>query len=376
MHWITTIRTILVDITMNRVTIRNSFSEPRHLAYVPSNIVSLLRRIDLAQGGVDRTARDAPALADSLAARSRIDSVIASNELEGIRTEHRRAERLIRDEVVPKGRDEQEITGYRAALDDVIANPHDRITVPRLLHWHRELFRYAGPDVAGRFKRSENRVLNPDGTDRFRTVEARFVEDNVVDLTERAEVALTSDTCHPVVVTAAFTLDLLIIHPFEDGNGRTGRIASNAMLARADYTVGRYISIEQLLGDRRTAYYRSLLDSTRGWHEADHTIWPWTEFFCEVLLEAYVKLGRRLHQTTPAANRAIVVAWLRDDAPMTFSMGDVRSALAGIPPGAIRNALNDAREVGAVDLRGTGRASRWVVVDRSRLRLDREDAAP
>lgn len=353
---------------MNGVTMRNSFSEPSHLAYVPARVVALLRRIDLAQGGVDRMARDAPALADSLAARSLIDSVIASNELEGVRTEHRRAERLIRNEIAPKDRDEQEITGYRAALDDVIANPHDRVTVPRLLHWHRELFRHAGPDVAGRFKRSENRVLNPDGSDRFRTVDARFVEDAVLDLTERADHALTMDECHPVIVTAAFTLDLLVIHPFEDGNGRTARIATDAMLARSDYTVGRYVSIEQLLGDRRTAYYRSLLDSTDGWHDADHTIWPWTEFFAEVLLDAYMTLGRRLHQTTPPANRALVLAWLVNDAPVRFRMGEARSALAGVPEGTIRSALNHARAIGALDLRGSGRAARWVVVDRSKLR--------
>jgi len=355
---------------MIQVMIRSSFSEDRHLALVPSGVVALLRRIDLAQGGLDRMARDAPVLADSLAARSRIDSVIASNELEGIRTERHRAERLVRNEIPPRGRDEQEIAGYRAALDDVIANPHDRVTVPRLLHWHRELFRHAGPDVAGRFKRSENRVMNPDGTDRFRTVDARFAEAAVADLTERAEAALASDVCHPVVVTATFTLDLLVIHPFEDGNGRTARIATNAMLARADYTVGRFVSIEQMLGDRRTAYYRSLLDSTQGWHDSEHSIWPWTEFFVEVLLDGYTTLDRRLRQVTPSANRALVVAWLETRAPVTFSISDARSALAGVPEGAIRAALNHARTLGAVDLRGRGRAATWVVVDRSLLRSE------
>lgn len=350
------------------MTISNSFRAEMHHADVPSAIVGLLRRIDLAQGSTQRMADDAPLLADSLAARSRIDSVIASNELEGIRTERRRAEQLIRDEITPNSRDEQEIAGYRVALDDVIANPREPVTVPRLLHWHRELFRYAGPEVAGRFKRSENRVLNPDGSDRFRTVEARLVEPAVVDLTERAEEALREEVGHPVLVTAVFTLDLLVIHPFEDGNGRTARIASNAMLARADYQVGRYVSIEQLLGDRRNAYYRSLLESTHGWHEGVHSIWPWTEFFCAVVLDAYTSLERRLRETNPQDHRALVTTWLLTDAPATFSIGDAKSALAGIPVGAIRGALNEARSMGAIDVSGVGRGAKWVLTDRSRLR--------
>ena len=177
---------------MLAVTIRNSFDESRLLASVPSRLVSLLRRIDLAQGGIARLTHDAPVLADALAARSRIDSVIASNELEGVRTERHRAEGLIRNVVSPTSRDEHEITGYRAALDDVIAHPRDRVTVPRLLHWHRELFRYAGPDVAGRFKRAENRVTNPDGTDRFRTVEARYAEPATTEPPMRTSTVLES----------------------------------------------------------------------------------------------------------------------------------------------------------------------------------------
>lgn len=349
------------------MTIRNSFTEPHLLATVPSKLVSLLRRIDLAQGGIARLTHDAPVLADALAARSRIDSVIASNELEGVRTERHRAEGLIRNVVSPASRDEHEIAGYRAALDDVIAHPLDRVTVPRLLHWHRELFRYAGPDVAGRFKQSENRVTNPDGTDRFRTVDARYAAPATTELTERAEEALRGDLCHPVVITAAFTLDLLVIHPFEDGNGRTARIASNALLARADYTVGRYVSIEQMLGDRQTNYYRSLLESTHGWHDSEHDIWPWTQFFAEVLLDAYVSLDRRLRNATPRDHRSLVREWIRSGAPASFSMSEARSAMTGIPDGTIRAALQDARTRGAIALRGAGRAARWEVLDRSRL---------
>jgi Fic family protein len=342
----------------------NSFTIPHHLAEVPSEVVARLRRVDLGQGRLSRLAADAPAIADALATRTRIDSVIASNEIEGVRTARRRAERLALDRLQPDNRDEEEIAGYRAALDDVFANPGEGVTVARLLHWHRELFRYAGPDVAGRLKRDENRVLNPDGTDRFRTVGARHTEGALRALTEDAAAALGSDLHHPVLVASAFTLDLLVIHPFADGNGRTARIATNAMLLQAGYEVGRYVSIEQLLSDRRHAYYESLRQSTIGWHEGAHSIWPWTDYFVDLLAGAYATIEARLGRPKLTDQRSLVVDWLRTAAPNSFTMGEVRSTLAGISPGTIRACLGSAREAGAIRLEGVGRGARWVIIDR------------
>jgi Fic family protein len=345
----------------------NSLSTPHHLAEVPSQVVARLRRIDLGQGRLDRLAADAPAVADALATRTRIDSVIASNEIEGVRTARRRAERLALAQLQPDNRDEAEIAGYRAALDDVFAHPAEGVTVARLLHWHRELFRHAGPDVAGRLKRDENRVLNPDGTDRFRTMEASRAEGALRALTEDAATALDSDVHHPVLVTAAFTLDLLVIHPFADGNGRTARIATNAMLLQSGYEVGRFVSIEQLLSDRRHAYYETLRRSTIGWHEGTHSVWPWTAYFVELLADAYATMEDRLGRSNPTDQRSLAIEWLRAAAPNSFTMGEARSALAGIPAGTIRACLGSARDAGAIRLEGSGRGARWVMVDRHRL---------
>ena len=237
------------------VSIRTSLSDRHHLEAVPAPVVRSLRSIDLAQGRLDRLSGDSPAVAAALAERSRIESVIASNEIEGVRTSRDRAERLVRGEVEARSRDEFEIAGYRAALDDVYAHPLEGVSVVRLLHWHRELFRYAGPDVAGRFKRHENRVVNADGSDRFRSVSAAATPDVVARLVDDVDAALRTDEHHPVLIAALFTLDLLVVHPFEDGNGRTSRLCAAHLLVRLGLRPVAIEAVKQEYTEALNHYY-------------------------------------------------------------------------------------------------------------------------
>jgi Fic family protein len=78
---------------------------------------------------------------------------------------------------------------------------------------------------------------------------------------------------HPVLLSGLFVLDLLVIHPFEDGNGRVARLLTNAMLSDHGYTVGRYVSLEDAVAESVDAYYQALLDSTHGWHEGTSDPW-------------------------------------------------------------------------------------------------------
>ena len=52
---------------------------------------------------------------------------------------------------------------------------------------------------------------------------------------ERLVLDLSEDKRHVIEVAAMFHLDFLGIHPFIDGNGRTGRLILNLMLMQAGY---------------------------------------------------------------------------------------------------------------------------------------------
>ncbi|MBD5440258.1 MAG: hypothetical protein HDR33_04475 [Treponema sp.] len=56
-------------------------------------------------------------------------------------------------------------------------------------------------------------------------------------------------------------LNFLCMHPFSDGNGRMARLLTLLLLCQAGYIVGKYISIEKIIGQTKETYYEMLRQS-------------------------------------------------------------------------------------------------------------------
>jgi Fic family protein len=83
----------------------------------------------------------------------------------------------------------------------------------------------------------------------------------------------------PVLVKAAMAhLNLVLIHPFSDGNGRMGRCLQTLVLARDHVLAPVFSSIEEFLGRNTQSYYDVLADVGAGsWHP-DRDARPWIRF--------------------------------------------------------------------------------------------------
>ncbi len=88
---------------------------------------------------------------------AKIQSTEASNKIEGIYTSDERLRALVKDTTSPKTRNEREIAGYKDVLN-IIHENHDYIP-PKLsiiLQLHRNLYKFEGFDVGGRYKTADN----------------------------------------------------------------------------------------------------------------------------------------------------------------------------------------------------------------------------
>jgi Fic family protein len=83
----------------------------------------------------------------------------------------------------------------------------------------------------------------------------------------------------PVHVRAAMAhLNLVMIHPFKDGNGRMARCLQTLVLTREKILVPEFCSIEEHLGRNTDAYYRILGDVGQGQWRPRNDARPWVRF--------------------------------------------------------------------------------------------------
>lgn len=308
--------------------------------------------------------RQSPELLDTLRRNAVISSAESSNRIEGVVASRRRIEALVDKKAEPRDRSEQEIAGYRDVLDSVHAHHADiPLSSNTVLQLHRDLFQFA-PRPGGRWKTTENQIVErlADGTERlrFQPVSAFQTPEAMDSLHDGFRVAWEAERLDRTLMIAAYVLDFLCIHPFLDGNGRMARLLTLLLLYKGGFGVGRFISLERIVERTRESYYDALGAASRGWHDGEHDLRPWWEYFLGVLLAAYRELEERVGDTEAprGAKRRMVIAAIRR-MPPRFRYADLAEACPGVSRPTIRRALVELREAGEVRCLGTGRGAEW-----------------
>ena len=338
---------------------------------MPTALVTELGRVDFGRGREELHLGQAPQLLERLAAQTRFESIIASNAIENVVVEADRALDLIgQSEPIFRDRTEREFAGYRDAIDYLMNKEAEPLSVPLILHTHRQLVRHIDDPLAGKFKEEDNLIgdRSADGsvTVVFEPVRAgRDTERSMQELVERYEDAVSSGAAHALVLIAALVLDLLAIHPFRDGNGRVARLITTNELLRHGYGIARYVSVEQRIYASRNSYYDALRSSQVGWHEGRHDLWPWAGYLLRLLADANDDFERRVvgqRSLRGATKEDQARDYILNHAPREFRSAAIVAALPDISPATVRNALIGLRDEGLVTST-RGRSAMWRRVD-------------
>lgn len=205
-------------------------------------------------------------------------AIQGSNTIEGYTVSDEDAVAAVDDEP-PLSADEEtwlEIIAYRRVLTyvlNVATEPGFVIDEAVLRALHFMLLEHDLAKSPGRYRtneifvRDERRGINvyigPDG-------------DVVPDLMRALSQSLSMPTSDdPLVRGAMAHLNLVMIHPFRDGNGRMARALQTMVLAQDQVVEPTFSSIEEWLGHNTRDYYDVLAVTGRGaWHPGnDATLW-------------------------------------------------------------------------------------------------------
>ena len=131
-----------------------------------SELLGLIAAIYKEAGKQDLYLKQRPEELEKLVEIAKIQSTESSNAIEGIVTTNTRIKQLVEEKTTPRNRDEQEIAGYRDALN-IIHENFDAIPISKnyILQLHKIMYSHMNNPVAGRTKSVQNYIsaTYPDG---------------------------------------------------------------------------------------------------------------------------------------------------------------------------------------------------------------------
>lgn len=260
--------------------------------------------------------------------------------------------------------DIREVFNYNAALD--LSN---RVALRPDFEWSQELIRRLNAavlegledDERGEYRQQPvtvGGIFFPPEHERLPALMAELVE-----------WLRDGDDEHPLIRAGLTHLNVVSIHPWVNGNGRTARVAGSLMLMRCGIGSPELLNVESEIRANRERYF-AVLQETHGptYSPGEHSATPWLEYFAGICVNRLAIRNRltaalpgdfgllvmELHGTRGAAEwPAILLGALF--APVRTTR--VAESL-GLSPGRARAMLGEMASAGWLEANGE-RRGRW-----------------
>jgi len=249
---------------------------------ITSDITAALTKIERARGFLD-AAKLSEDWVHAMSERALVLEAHYTTHIEGSRLTLAQSEKILAGKQVKDADpdDTRELLNYREAFDLVAdyLGSREPLTEGLIREIHRRLVQGVRGDSAdpGAYRQIQNYVVNSQtGEVVYTPPPANEVPTMMAELVKWLNQAAKT---HPVLVSGAAQFQLVHIHPFLDGNGRTARLLSTLCLYRAGYDFKRLFTISEYYDRDRQGYYQAI-QSVR---ERDMDMTKWLEYFTNSL---------------------------------------------------------------------------------------------
>jgi Fic family protein len=149
---------------------------------------------------------------------------------------------------------------------------------------------------------------------------------------------------HPLITSSIFHYEFEFIHPFEDGNGRTGRFWQTLILRKAQGCFN-LVPIESAVKDHQAEYYDAIARSSK---EGKSTVF--IEFMLTVILEAVQGLEKLVSKRAKPQDR---IAFLMKHGPKEFTRKEYMQLVGDMAEHTASRDLKEAVNQGLLAMLGT-----------------------
>lgn len=327
-----------------------------------SEILGLVAAIYKEAGKQELYLKQRPEQLEKLVDIAKVQSTEASNAIEGIVTTNTRIRQIVNEKTTPKNRDEQEIAGYRDALN-IIHDSFDAIPITQnyILQLHKIMYSHMNNPLAGRTKTVQNYIsaTYPDGhTETLFIPLAPYETPEALErICEEYNRVIGNMELEPLIAIPIFIHDFLCIHPFNDGNGRMSRLLTALLLYRSGFYVGKYISLEAKIAKNKDLYYNSLAKSQTGWHEGNENAVPFIKYILGTILAAYKDFEERMSLVETKLTTTETVRRASKNKIGRFNKQDIRELCPAISDSSIEGALRKLVATGELKKEGKGKST-------------------
>ena len=325
-----------------------------------SDILGLVAAIYKEAGKQELYLKQRPQELEKLVEIAKVQSTEASNAIEGIVATNTRIKQLVEEKTTPRNRDEQEIAGYRDALN-IIHESFDAIPITQnyILQLHKILYSYMNNPMAGRTKSVQNYIgaTYPDGhVETLFTPLAPYETAEALDrICEEYNRVIGNMEVEPLIVIPIFIHDFLCIHPFNDGNGRMSRLLTTLLLYRNGFYVGKYISLEAKIANNKDLYYDALRQAQIGWHEETDNPIAFIKYLLGTILAACHDFEDRFALIETKLSALEMVRRATQNKIGRFTKQDIRELCPSLSISSVEGALRKLVASGELRREGKGK---------------------
>jgi len=195
-------------------------------------------------------------------------------------------------EVYARARDKQEVINYKRVLEFIDKEPE--LSIETIKEINRVNLKKIDEKNAGKFRNVQNYVVRERAGKKeimYTPPKASDVPKLTKDLVEWIDKSVKEEVS-PIIIAGIVHYELVSIHPFIDGNGRTARALATLVLYKLGYDTKRLFSLEEYYDQDLASYYSALQSGQK--HRNGENLTYWLRYFSEGIANELTRIEKQI----------------------------------------------------------------------------------